>query len=130
MCAGLQNILIKHLAERIQVAGSDLRHPTLGQRGCEFLELRESLPPALVVSGGVASNMAVRSGSPTNTPFMIAKPHAFIGCLQGGSGQGGAPLRHGGNLPPTQVGAARRVIYLVCDPLGMSPPPGYARTTA
>jgi len=49
VCAGLQNILIKHLAERIQ-------------RGCEFLELRESLPPALVVSGGVASNMAVREG--------------------------------------------------------------------
>ena len=49
ICAGLQGLLLKHLAERIQ-------------RGCEYLDWEDRLPSHLVVSGGVASNLAVREG--------------------------------------------------------------------
>ena len=41
--------MLKHLAERIQ-------------RGCEYLDWEDKLPSHLVVSGGVASNLAVREG--------------------------------------------------------------------
>jgi len=50
VCAGLQYSLTKHLVERLQ-------------RGVEFLESHRDLQVgSLVVSGGVASNAAVRSG--------------------------------------------------------------------
>ena len=41
--------MLKHLAERIQ-------------RGCEYLDLKDKLPSHFVISGGVASNIALREG--------------------------------------------------------------------
>jgi len=49
ICAGLQGLVLKHLAERIQ-------------RGCEYLDLKDKLPSHFVISGGVASNIALREG--------------------------------------------------------------------
>ena len=52
ICSGLQHLVTKHLAERVQ-------------RGCDFLEQEGELPGALVVSGGVASNLHIREGLAT-----------------------------------------------------------------